>query len=74
MNRPVGLIRESHEATPGALEHDGAMVMCPLVPLELAAERACGCRKLSFPANQLIRRRRSGFWHSRPLGCGRLMR
>ncbi len=36
--------------------------------------KARGCRKLSFPANQLIRRRRSGFWHSRGLGCGRLMR
>jgi hypothetical protein len=35
---------------------------------------ACACRKVSFPANQLIRRRRSGFWRSRRLGCGRLRR
>jgi putative phosphoribosyl transferase len=37
------------------------------------ARRACGCRELGFPASQRIRRRRSGFWRSRRLGCGRLM-
>ena len=32
------------------------------------------CRKLRFPANQFIRRRRPGFWHPRRPGCGRLRR
>jgi hypothetical protein len=44
------------------------------VDVQLPHPRAPWVPKLSFPANQLIRRGRSGFWHSRGLACGRLMR
>jgi hypothetical protein len=84
----IGTIPRVLSAFPGTGRESQALVKCVCVHsvgngggdgctgaavVERGGAPSCGCRKLGFPGAELIRGRRLGVWHSRRLGCGRLL-